>query len=156
MKTTQKSQAELSGFPSAELCIKCKGNCCKVLPGIVYPDDISTQGRFALKVGLRKLLRSGNYAIDWWDGDLPEYFIRPACTNAPGELLDPSWGGTCVFLTDSGCKLEFNQRPESCRFLEPKPKFPIECDINGHTKRHGVDAWLPHQDIIQELITELD
>ena len=82
-------------YQNKDICTKCGGGCCKQLPGGVSPADLTE----VTKESLLKLLQTGKYAIDWWEGDYPEYFIRPAIKNC-SSIFDPTWGGECVFLTD--------------------------------------------------------
>ena len=142
-----------TGYKNMNICSICKGFCCKRSPAIVYPEDIKGE----LKTGLKAILETGKYCIDWWEGDPEIYFIRPATKGNEGKLLDPTWGGECTFLTEEGCSLEFSERPEGCRFLRPNSNYPYDCDApDGHNKKHGADAWLPYQDMIKEIIEELE
>ena len=96
------------------ICSECGGECCKNLPGIFHPDDIQplTVHNIATNLAL------GVWAIDWWVDSTNIYYLRPATVDGH-SIRDPSWGGICVFLTDSGCKLNYRERPRSCRKLVP-------------------------------------
>ena len=140
-----------SGFPPSKECARCRGDCCKNLPGGAHP---------VLDFGLpqtqqlRAALRGGKYAIDWFEGDpragksdLSEgYYVRAAVKDAE-RLFDPSFGGECVFLTETGCELKFNQRPWMCRMLEPKPNGG-KCVQHGGSKREDALRWLPYRAIL--------
>jgi Fe-S-cluster containining protein len=130
-------------------CSKCEGACCKKMPGILHPKDV-------LDIG--ELLRSGDYAVDWWEGDPRKnkddmeecYFIRPRVKDAE-TIFDPSWGGECVFLSENGCRLSFKDRPFGCRNLLPKKNDTGECrDAAGREKREYAMLWIKYQDEIEK------
>lgn len=137
-----------------KLCVQCKGDCCKRLPGIAYPKELGLPRITELK----KRLTSGEWTIDWWEGDPRDgaseldcsYYIRPAVKGEEGKLTDPSYGGGCTFLAEKGCELSFNKRPLGCRMLEPKPNR--ECDSHGYNKQHAALAYLPYQKEIETII----
>ena len=95
-----------------ELCIECRGKCCKSNPGILHPDDIEIKD-------ISSMLKSENYAIDWWEGEPNLYFLRPAIKGNQGKIFHPAWGGECVFLKSNGCILEYDKRPRQCKELKP-------------------------------------
>jgi len=137
-----------------ELCEKCRGECCKTLPGACYPEDFGLPSDFTK---LDTALSSRRYAIDWWEGDPREgkdelpcgYFIRPATKDKIGILHDPSWGGECTFLTKTGCELLADNRPLNCKKLEPKKTKP--CLIhNDSGKRQAAIAWIPYHKKLEE------
>ncbi len=129
-----------------ELCSECGGKCCKGLPGTVYPDDINELSFDAI----HEMLESGRYSIDWWEAAEPIYFLRPATKGKEGNYYDGSWGGECTFLSESGCELLFEERPTGCKALVPNPNHGKQaCNVNGLNKRHGVDAWVPHQNLLK-------
>lgn len=145
-------------YENKAICKKCQGKCCKAYAGIAYPADFDKDLRpMIIAKRIATALKSGQWAIDYWEGDLKGIdcprFIRPAHKNAPGKLIDPSWGGECIFLTESGCKLEYTDRPYGCRNLEP---------ITDNCKYHGIESndqkedaalvWIPYQDIIEKTI----
>ena len=135
------------------LCSSCGGNCCKHMPGIVHPDEV---------VSINDLLDTGKYAIDWWEGDPREdrddvgqsYYIRPKTKGSEEHLLDGSWGGECVFLTNKGCELSFNERPYDCRMLEPSSGD--SCDTVGVEKQEMVVLWMEHNNTILDYIYSND
>ena len=136
-------------FLNPEICKKCGGKCCKAMPGSAYPEDFKEP----LFESLLSAFKSGNWAIDWWEGDPREgkeevdvaYYIRPR-TKDNDALFDPSWGGECIFLNNNGCILKPEERPQSCRLLEPQENG--ECIHHGNIKRGAAIAWLPYTDII--------
>jgi len=138
-------------FVNKEICSACGGKCCKDIPGCYYPEDFNMENGYSK---LKEALKTGKIAIDWWEGDPREgkdeytrgYFVRPATKWMEGVLYDPSWGGECIFLTNSGCQLEEDKRPLNCRKLEPGADKCIPHD--GVSKRDAAIAWLPYYDFL--------
>lgn len=114
-----------------ELCKNCGGKCCKKIPAPYLPSDIRR-----IFGDIEKAVKSGMVAIDWWEGDNPLYFMRPK-TIKTDDLYDPSWGGQCIHLTETGCALPRNQRPHHCK--TPEPKENDECD--SHFKKNNSKYW---------------
>lgn len=144
-------------YQDATICSACEGLCCQKLPGATQPEDLGgvTLGK------LLKLLRSGLWAIDWWDGDPREgkyrlqraEFLRPAIKGYEGLVFHGSWGGECVFLTNTGCKLSFEKRPISCRALEPvKGSHCIDHSPGegSNGKHKSAKAWLPYRHLLKK------
>jgi len=144
-----------AGFENPSLCSVCQGECCRAIPGETCPSDWT---------GRRQILGalvSGRYAIDCWEDD-PElgsiYYVRPAvCDDGirpPKPVYDLSWGGTCVFLTPSGCQLPLRDRPTACRYLEPRPGYwgwgENHCWAH-RSRRDASVAWLPYQEILRQV-----
>lgn len=137
-------------FLNINICKKCSGKCCKSMPGSAYPEDFKEP----LLESLIEAFNSENWAIDWWEGDLTNkndlekaYYIRPR-TKDNKDLFDPSWGGECIFLNEKGCTLEPEERPQSCRLLEPRGNG--SCILHGESKRGAAVAWLPFTTVILE------
>jgi len=145
-------------YENDKLCSACGGKCCKRQPGAAFPCDFGQP--FDLSK-LDKALKSGLWAVDWWEGPLPGYddgdhpqafFVRPAIKGAENKLFHASWGGECVFLTDKGCILSPEERPLNCKLTEPKEDGCILHKIEG--KDDAAKAWLPYNDYFQ-LLTEM-
>ena len=135
----------------ADVCGKCEGACCKVLPGCYHPSQFGPSLE-----GVEELLRAGKAAIDWWEGELAgyegtSYYLRPATKSARRHPFDPSWGGECILLTPAGCPLSFEDRPLGCRMLKPDPNWngqEITCQFEGigdldTEKEFAAIAWQP-------------
>lgn len=105
------------------------------MPGIALPEDFGLPDTSKLV----DALRSRKWALDRWEGDAPLWYVRPAATNALDKLTDLSWGGQCVFLTDTGCELAHDDRPAGCRLLEPSPDE--KCTAHGASKLDAGEAW---------------
>jgi len=129
---------------TAAQCVICKGVCCRAMPGVIFPDDV-TPGQ------VKEMLASGRYAIDWWEGDpregmdeLPQAeYLRPAIKGMEGWQRDPSWGGECTFLTPTGCELAYENRPRECRGLIPGVDGPPCFTPPAVSKKAAAIAWLP-------------
>lgn len=138
------------------ICSLCKGKCCKRMPGIVHPEQLQQP---ITKELLLKLYKEG-YQFDYWEGDefggKTGYFLRPQTIKSKGVLVDPSWGGTCVFLTEQGCSKTFEERPYMCQQLEPQEDFNCGPKDKENTlnKYDYVLAWLQYNNLIEEIINE--
>jgi hypothetical protein len=140
-----------AALTDAEACTKCGGSCCQTMPGSMH--------------ALKAALDSGQYAIDWWEGDPRDldyddpkrvsagYFVRPAIVGHEGERHHASWGGVCTFWTrDVGCAFPFDARPTGCRALIPDAgNFPGGCHsaLGPNEKRAAALAWLPYHAAIE-------
>ena len=143
---------KLVGYKATSVCAECEGVCCKVAPGIMYPEDLGT----VTAEEITRLLKTGRYAIDFWteiERDMT-LFLRPRTQDGSMVVPFSEWGGRCTFLTESGCELSLRERPQGCRMLQPGPTNEEECDLHGHTKDHGKDAWMPFQAEIKAAIEE--
>ena len=100
------------------------------------------------------------YQFDYWEGDefggKVGYFLRPQTIKSKGVLVDPSWGGTCVFLTEQGCSKTFEERPYMCQQLEPQEDFNCGPKDKENTlnKYDYVLAWLQYNNLIEEIIND--
>ena len=110
------------------ICKDCGGKCCKSLPGFCTPKDIIRLfPSKSLKASVGLALNSGKFCVDWYEDSPIRPFIRPATKDKIGLRYDPSWGGECVFLTETGCTLPKDLRPHTCKKLEPKGQG-AKCD----------------------------
>lgn len=142
-------------YENKEVCSECGGRCCRHMSGGTEPEDFGPD----VEENLRAAFSSGRWSIDWWGGELggemDPMFIRPRHKGAP--LVDPSFGGECVFLQEDGCALEPEDRPMGCRRLEPVADGDCVSHVGGavNAKEASVRAWLPYQDLLRELRDEL-
>lgn len=138
-------------FDNPTICKACGGKCCRKHPGALFPSDVGSPPTVE---AVCKLLRTGRYVVDWWEGDPRKdcndlgqaYFLRARATNDT-ELRSPSWAGQCVFWGADGCELEAANRPTQCRALEPAG-VDEEC-VDHASKQDACIAWIPHHDIIE-------
>jgi hypothetical protein len=117
-----------SYYFSEDICARCEGKCCKTIPGCCSPTDIKRLfPAKSLLQSVKKALESGNFSVDWYEDSPPKPYVRPATKDCKGKKYDPSWGGECIFLTESGCSLDGKQRPDQCKRVMPQKDF--DCDI---------------------------
>lgn len=158
-------------YYNEKICKECGGNCCKFLPGCAIPEDIIKlypECR-SLECAVEKALLSGKWSIDWYEARESKYFLRPAINykrtyttglktkNIPHTfaglvktgkdlIFDPAWHGHCIFLTDKGCKLSKDYRPDQCKRLKPKSKindkrYKCKLDIKENVKLYYARIW---------------
>lgn len=140
-----------------ELCKACGGQCCTRCAGSYIPSDFKEPITPEFIVGL---LKSGKFAIDWWDGDAmgkggsSTHYIRPRHVNE--GAIRGSWGGVCVnWHKTNGCSLTEQDRPFQCRKLVPTlvGKDDYKCKTKKEDKASKQDcaiAWYNHQEVIQK------
>jgi Fe-S-cluster containining protein len=142
---------------NTSLCSGC-GQCCKRLPGIVSPSDLKE----VTVDSLRALFKEG-YQFDYWEGDLTGkaehsgmtfYYLRPQTKKSVGRIVDGSWGGECVFLTESGCSKSFEERPTQCRALVPVENQGCHVLI-PYEKKTMIKEWIPYNGIISQTIDKI-
>ena len=136
-------KAAIPEFKPSAACEKCKGACCKHMACHFAPSDFTDLSYDALKAEIER----GFISIDWWEDDRPEYFLRMRHVDAP--IVDPSWGGRCMLLTDSGCPLPFEQRPLGARAL--KPVQGGNCEV-FYSKEDCKNDWMPYHEILSDLV----
>jgi Fe-S-cluster containining protein len=131
------------------ICTSCGGKCCKSMGCHYAPSDF-TEITFET---LNNLLAEGYTSIDWWEGDVfggdreCTYFLRVRNVNA--NIVDPSWGGRCILLTDKGCKLSYQDRPKGGRSLIPNSSG--DCIVT-YSKEECCQEWYDYQDILDRLV----
>jgi len=144
---------EIINNESPQLCASCGGCCCKNYAGFCHPFEFTIDGE--VDVFLLADAIFSNYAIDSYEGDIDgkKYYnqimmVRPRHTNMINLPYDLSWGGTCIFLNDSGCELPFEKRPYQCRAVVPHAnsngeKHCVAPLFSG--KYSAAKAWRPYQ-----------
>ena len=120
-----------------DICRQCGGRCCSSMACEVSTEDfISKYGKIT-KESVIKALRDGEWAIDWWEGDI-RVDEPDLCTNLPkaniedhvcqsyymrvrhvGErAVSASWGGICkMWDRKTGCKYDWDHRPTGGKAL---------------------------------------
>jgi hypothetical protein len=128
--------------------------CCQNVSGILAPEDVGDLSAD----GIYRLLSTKKYVVDCWEPDnkLPHTrFIRPA--HKPSKWrgfawpVDYTYGGVCIFHTDTGCELALKDRPASCRELEPSEDHGHGCK-GGMDKIDRVKTWTPYQSMIEDAL----
>lgn len=145
---------QLSDFCNPTLCSECKGKCCKQMSGGYYPQDIPMTIE-----GIIDFVNTNPVQFDCWEGDIDDlheysqiWYIRPQNTNSKDKLVDCSWGGRCIHLTENGCAI-FSSRPTECRLLEPQPN--MKCFAHGNGKYGLAKAWREYQPIVLDALVQL-
>lgn len=147
---------KLPMFVDEAECTACGGVCCKNIPGFTRPNDWGATEEERVE-RIAAALRSGDYCIDWWEGDpRPDGdfhtvdMIRPAHTRKRGQMRHASWGndGPCALLTEAGCSLAHDARPFDCRGLVPN-KDHQKCKPFDEGKKDSAIAWVAHQATIK-------
>lgn len=152
------------------ICAPCGGACCKNMPGTTAPEYWGAPDRDEMLSRLTEALRTGRWAIDWWEGDprpkpafeqekdededfvyIRGFYVRPATVGKEGYTFDSSWGGRCTFHTDSGCSHEPENRPEGCLALTPGAggKGCYYPDNRENKQGHAI-RWFPYHDVIRQ------
>lgn len=131
-------------FKATEACKKCKGECCKTMGCHFAPTDFPEITFESLKTEIEK----GYISIDWWEDEIPQYYLRMRHENAP--VVDASWGGRCILLTDEGCSLPFEKRPLGARAL--KPQGNGENCRSYYTKEQCKNDWAAYDDVLKKLV----
>jgi len=152
-------------YLQTDVCAQCGGDCCKKLGGAAIPADILRNFGGTLEYALQSALESGDWVVDWWEGD-PRgldydnpnhvsrgYYLRPRSLGDGRRLMNGSWGGQCLLLTVTGCSLPPHLRPWSCRALEPKPNG--KCETHGGGKNVAALTWLHYHDLILDTVDKL-
>lgn len=138
----------MSDYPVYEAtiqCSKCKGECCKHMPGHYSPSDFSDLSFEALKAEIEK----GGIAIDWWEAEPKEYYLR--ARQIGEEVVHGSWGGICVNLAPWGCRLGRDKRPLGCRNLKPHTHKHGKC-VGSYTKEICKNEWKEYSDVLNRLV----
>lgn len=137
--------SERKTYPASDYCAECKGACCKHMGCEFSPTDFEDISYEALKAKIEE----GWISIDWWESDEPEYYLRVRHKDA--SIVDPSWGGTCMLLTPTGCPLPFEKRPFGARALKPKTCANGRC-TSEYGKEECKNEWKPYADILKRLV----
>lgn len=142
----------MNTYINTEVCSKCKGRCCKSMGCHFAPSDFKD----LTFEGLKKEIDKGYISIDWWEGnpfDEDSDDISRACylrmRNKNSDIIDASWGGECILLTETGCPLSFEDRPKGGRELIPNSSH--YC-TEGYSKNDASQEWYKYADILESLI----
>jgi hypothetical protein len=125
--------------PPNEICCLC-GQCCKRYAGAYHPEDFGVITEIDLMRRLKK-----DCAIDWLEGEVELYFVRPRHKNTDNPI-DPSWGGECTHLTQTGCDLPRDEMPAGCRMVAPKETLSGDC--KGPGKEEAAKWWRKYQNLL--------
>ena len=151
----------------SDICRNCGGCCCKGYSGAYHPLDLGISKDDPDDVVMNKLEAiinpvikdSPQISIDWYEGfvnpngkEVKGFFIRPR--HVGGDIVDPSYGEQCSNLTDSGCKLSWDQRPWICKALIPNTAHA--CHSGFDSKLEAAKAWYPWYHLLYDLYKKYD
>lgn len=147
-----------------DACGSCRGKCCSQMPGSVLPTDLDPSLREdRIAHGLRLMLETGRYAIDWWEGSPftdelkggdNGYYLRPSIRGEEGQWVSPSWGGACTFHGPTGCALPEAERPGECKMLIPVAPGQCYYPEGWDGRRSVAQAWWPFRHLLAKLRME--
>ena len=125
-----------------EMCKKCGGKCCKQCCCAYFPEefpDLSFEAIYK-KISLNEVKIDSLYFLEslYNPLDEPIHYLRVANKE----------NGECIFLTDMGCKLSYEERPAGGRLLVP---FWSGC-YYLYTQKEFIEKWIPHQKLLKDLI----
>jgi hypothetical protein len=138
------------------ICGPCGGRCCKYQPGITHPAQWGATP-MEMEASLTIAFATGRWGIDWWEGDVnPKgdlesvYFVRPHAVGYDKTRLfhGASYNRRCNFLTDVGCELSPEGRPDGCLHLVPSKDRKCLPPEHKNDKETYAKAWRPYQDVI--------
>lgn len=134
---------EYPTYKPKRCCAICKGECCRQMGCHYSPRDFADLSY----EGLKKEIEKGKISIDWWEAEEPEYYLRARHVDC--SVVDPSWGGVCVNLTETGCSLSFEDRPLGGKCLKPDP---LNMCKNSYSKEDCKNEWKPYREILVDLV----
>lgn len=139
----------VSANANADLCSPCGGQCCKHMPGICLPQDLSpTLDETEMYVNISDRLKTGRWVID---DHLWSKFILPAVKGHKGRTGGFEQG-PCTFHSDAGCELSETDRPSECKALKPHPKRLGYCQMpEGWGWKMKDEIWKPFQHLFDQL-----
>jgi len=142
---------------NTEICKHCGGACCKNMGCHISPNDLEQVDYNTII----KLLQTGFVSIDWWVNyyynDIEfvgeGYYLR--IRNKNSNIVDPSEGGICKLLTNSGCSLDFKHRPKGGRMLSPDICKGIkQTNNNKYSLLDCVNEWNQYHDLLWQIRKE--
>lgn len=172
------SQIIIENNENLSQCAKCGGRCCKSMPCEIFPQDVFGDKEPSFELLKEWIEKHPLYCIDWWDGDVRGldwcdddyldrcYYIHPKTKGEKDRgLFIASWGGECIFLTDTGCSLSWEDRPLGGKALTPGPLVEKMEFLNGkpiimptryactssYSKKEACIAWLPYHEWFEKL-----
>ena len=121
------------------ICSLCKGKCCKRSPGMFSPDQVkkeleSIEQSRSIPEGFRVSTRFGR-GLSYYHG------LAPDTSDTTG------W---CINLTESGCRLSWEERPTECKILIPQPDTKCLSDLDGLSEL--IEVWKPYIDLLDPFV----
>ena len=139
---------------NSSICSSCGGRCCNTCSCHISPKDVkdlTVDGLYDW------IVKSKCIAIDWWEGDtevrgnLPKiYFLR--MRHKDTGIIDPTYGGKCVLLSEDGCTIDWAYRGKGARDLVPHESF--KCG-DRYSKYDCASDWREYYDILKEVVDKI-
>lgn len=143
------------------ICRECGGSCCKNVPCHFSPDDFEDLSYRAMKRLMKKKQyisvvrfskRIVEMSFDYEVGSTYKHFyilrIRTSGTGIAARAGEINDGDLCMLLTETGCKLSYEERPKGARMLIPKWESQCEQLYNMDDCVHD---WVLHQKLLKKL-----
>lgn len=119
----------MEGYPETEMCMRCKGECCRRQPGHCVPSE------FESAEAVRKAVESGRYTIVLLlDSHIMARVVRP-------HHRGPDRRVGCIFHHVNSCDLPFAARPYGCRMLRPRERDGEHCEPEGISVEEAARLW---------------
>lgn len=146
---------------NVHICRECGGSCCKNVPCHYAPDDFKDLSYRAMKRLMKKKKyisvvrfskRIVEMTFDYNVGETFKHFyilrIRTSATGIAARAAEIYDGDLCMMLTETGCKLCYEERPKGARMLIPKWE---KCCEQLYNMEDCVHDWIPHQKLLSKL-----
>jgi len=155
-----------------DICSQCKGHCCKTVGCEWSVEDFKKHYGEVTEENIKKALADGKIALDWWEGDYRTTVGIPVDENdlygqcyyfrmrhIGEEAICPSWGGTCVALTETGCSYSWEDRPLGGRQTTPRfdrlDEDGVPICTRDNSKLDFLHDWFPYNDLLEKICDEL-
>ena len=140
-----------NGRPKNCSCAKCSSYCYHK-PGWFHPDQIAPLAE-SLQVTVAELFER-HLSVDWWAGDAMTggkdvFVLSPRLKDQAGGTMFPANPhGACHWFRGGKCQIHANGKPAECAFAHH------DVGERDYLLNHlaMVEAWLPHQGRISELL----
>ena len=149
-----------SEYENRDLCTVCGGRCCKMAPCHFAPHDFADLSYKAIK----KIIKNKGYisVVRFSESSInataecigfvqKEFFVlrvRTGETKIAVNSTEIFKGDWCSMLSNSGCKLSFEERPYGGKMLIPGEGRSCE---QKYTIKECVMDWIPYQKVLKRV-----
>ena len=131
-----------------ETCAKCNGKCCKQCGCHYSPTDFTNISFSSLK----KEIEQGYISIDavgYGRREPKDKTLILRVRNKNSKIVDLEFKSSpCILLTETGCKLRYEDRPLGGKALIPSKSF--QC-YSMYSIKECCIQWKPYQSILGRL-----
>jgi hypothetical protein len=139
----------MTGYLPTDACVRCKGECCKLIGCNWAPNDFDVP----LEESLVRKIEDGLCSIVY-HGD-NKYSVKSRHVNNKKARFDSF--GVCALLGDNGCSLAFNDRPKGARLLKPRDDSVEDSTCESdYTFKMFLSEWEIHVDILERLYNKYE